>query len=343
MAARACGMPSASHDGAQDAAFLREPLCVLLEVQAHIENNGAQLERVHALFERLDACVATLEQHCRAGGGAAPSQTLTRLPPAAAARERAPTLLDLSTDMLDKVVAHLDPDDELATALACRKLRDAVRGSKAVNASASRRTLSTRVRSLLGSLGKLRWGVACGAPLSEALFSRVAGRGDLRMLGWLRARGCRWPPAEDGMFAFKNFSGACAEAARGGHMAVLRWLRAIGCPWDTVTCSYAATSGHLSVLQWARANGCPWNESTCSYAAKSGHLSVLQWARTNGCPWNVSTCSYAAEGGHLAVLQWARASGCPWDESTCWRAAEGGHLAVLQWARINGCPWEERS
>jgi hypothetical protein len=38
---------------------------------------------------------------------------------------RALTLIDHSPDALDGVVAFLDPDDELATWLACRKLRDA--------------------------------------------------------------------------------------------------------------------------------------------------------------------------------------------------------------------------
>jgi hypothetical protein len=64
----------------------------------------------------------------------------------------------------------IDPNDELAAALACRKLRDALlwpRGPRG-------RPLATSVRTLLSPLGKLQWGVACGAPLSESLFALVA-------------------------------------------------------------------------------------------------------------------------------------------------------------------------
>ena len=77
--------------------------------------------------------------------------------------------------------------DEHAAALACRKLRDAV--LRAEHASARRRSLETRVRSLAGSLGKLRWGVAgARAPLSTKRLVHVTGLGELRMLSWLCAR-----------------------------------------------------------------------------------------------------------------------------------------------------------
>jgi hypothetical protein len=90
------------------------------------------------------------------------------------------------------------------------------------------------VRSLLGSLGKLQWGVACaGAPLSAELFVHVAGLGDLRMLGWLRARGCPWPSENEA----EDEGGPCARAALGGYLCAIRWLHASGCPWDELTCA----------------------------------------------------------------------------------------------------------
>jgi hypothetical protein len=264
----------------------------------------------HAQLERLDAHFAPLKRLAMT-----PPH---RFEPAAAARAQSMTLTDLSADVLDRVISFLGSDDELAASLACRKLRDAIRPLILSSAQQARRLLTTRGRSLLVSLGKLQWGVACaGAPLGIALVADIASLGDLRMLGWLRARSCPWPPASEPDRSLRFRDGPCARAALGGHLSVLQWLHANGIPWEEYTCAEAARGGHLSVLQWARANGCPWDTGTCACAANGGHLSVLQWAHANGCPWDERTCSWAAEGGHLFMLQWARANGCEWDENTC--------------------------
>jgi len=133
----------------------------------------------------------------------------------------------------------------------------------------------------------------------------------------------------------------CRAAAAGGQLRVLQWLRGRGCPWNSETCSAAARNGHLKVLQWAREEGCEWDRDTCHGAALGGHLEVLQWARGEGCEWNSSTCAGAAGNGHLEVLKWAWVNGCKWDSSTCFNAAYGGHLRVLKAAIRNGCPYKE--
>ena len=75
----------------------REVFCVLLEVRVHAETHGAQLYRMLAQLERLDARVATLERGSAERGSAS---ARARIEPAATARERALTLLDLSADAL---------------------------------------------------------------------------------------------------------------------------------------------------------------------------------------------------------------------------------------------------
>ena len=47
-------------EDAHDSPLLREVFCVLLELHAHGEPQGAQLDRVLTQLERLDARVATL-------------------------------------------------------------------------------------------------------------------------------------------------------------------------------------------------------------------------------------------------------------------------------------------
>jgi hypothetical protein len=240
-------------------------------------------------------------------------------------------LLDLPAELLGTIVAQLLEDDELATSLACRRLREAVAATMRRAAGAR---LSTSIGSVFGSMRKLEWAVlSCGLPLSGGLLVRAAQSGQLEQLSWLRARGCAWEPCK------RDGKDPCSSAAAGGHLAVLQWLRANGCPWDEHTTTSAAEGGHLAVLQWLRANGCPWNESMCVFAAKGGHLPVLQWLRATGCPWDEDTCLFAAWHGHLDVLQWARANGCPWDFSrVCSHAGSNGHGAVLDWACANGCP-----
>jgi hypothetical protein len=303
---------------------------VLLEVRAHADASSAQAERMRAQLEGLDARVATLERTCAAT--AAPR-------PTAAPRGRMPTLLDMPADVLHRLADLIDPNDEFAAALACRRLRDALRNRRGP------RTLTTHVCSLVGSLGRLRWGVACGAPVSDALYIDVADSGDLRMLSWLCAQGRPWVVPMTSSWTAAAAAHECGvelcdSAAAGGHLSALRWLRAVGCPWQASTCASAALYGHLTVLQWARANGSPWDEGACARAAHGGHSHVLQWLCANGCPWDHEVCSCAANAGHLGVLQWLRANGCPWDRDTCARAALGGHLGVLQWLRANGCPWD---
>ena len=106
--------------------------------------------------------------------------TRARLEPGA----QALTLLDLSTDVICQALSYLCPDDDLATALTCRKMRESRARAQACA------PLKTSVGSLLSSARKLYWGVEqCGAPLSVRFCMFAAERGDLDMLIWLRARG----------------------------------------------------------------------------------------------------------------------------------------------------------
>jgi hypothetical protein len=100
-------------------------------------------------------------------------------------------LLDLPAELLVGIAAQLAEDDELAASLACRKLRAAVAGAEPREAGAR---LSTKIGSVLVSVGKLEWAVSCGLPLSAELLTRAARAGQLELLSWLRALGCALEP-----------------------------------------------------------------------------------------------------------------------------------------------------
>jgi hypothetical protein len=88
-------------------------------------------------------------------------------------------------ELLVAIAKQLAEDDELAASLACHKLREAVAATKRRAAGAQ---LSTRIGSVLGSVGKLEWAASCGLPLSAELLTRAARLGQLEPLRWLRAR-----------------------------------------------------------------------------------------------------------------------------------------------------------
>jgi hypothetical protein len=106
-------------------------------------------------------------------------------------------LLELPAELLAIVAAHLARDDELAAALTCLKLRQAVAASER---RAAWRRLSTCGGSVFSSLDKLKWAVSAGMPLDAPVLNRGARGGKLlnhaararhvESLQWLRAHGC---------------------------------------------------------------------------------------------------------------------------------------------------------
>jgi hypothetical protein len=128
----------------------------------------------------------------------------------------------------------------------------------------------------------------------------AAGRGDLKMLQWLRTHGCEI-----------NVSNCDESAIHRGQLEVLQWLHPLGPPttWTSSACSSIARYGHLEILKWARSGETPtpWDKWTCINAAMNGHLEILKWARSMEAPWDlILVCMYAEKNGHLEVLKWAR-------------------------------------
>ena len=130
----------------------------------------------------------------------------------------------------------------------------------------------------------------------------------------------------------------CSKMAEKGNLELLQFLRENGCPWDDWTCWNAARNGHLECLKYAHGNGCPWGIGTSANTANYGHLECLKYAHEKGYRWDRWTCSCAASEGHLECLKYAHENRCPWDEYTCSKAAVYGHLECLKYAHENGCP-----
>ena len=57
----------------------------------------------------------------------------------------------------------------------------------------------------------------------------------------------------------------CSAAAYKGNLKLLRWLRLKGCPWDDYTCTAAVKENHYEILKYAHENGCAWDRYTYAY------------------------------------------------------------------------------
>jgi hypothetical protein len=118
---------------------------------------------------------------------------------------KAKGLTDLPIDLLAFVAGKLDLDDELATALSCRALREAVARSEH---RAAQSGVSTSFMSLFGgSVARLAWATTCRVPLLPLLLVHTAAhrsdelavRARLRLggrpqkVGCVRCCGPLWP------------------------------------------------------------------------------------------------------------------------------------------------------
>ena len=97
----------------------------------------------------------------------------------------------------------------------------------------------------------------------------------------------------------------CSKMAEKGNLELLQFLRENGCPWDERTCAWAAENGHLECLKYVHENGCPWGIGTSANAANYGHLKCLKYAHEKGYRLDKDTCSLPAREGHLECLKYA--------------------------------------
>lgn len=267
----------------------------------------------------------------------------------------------LREDELVRLLALLELDDMLATALACRKLRVAVFALRPILPGRARRLQSPIAATALASIARLEWSLAIGCP-SLDICALAARRGSLELLQRARQLGCPWGLsvtanaveggyAELMLWAVQNgcswSSLTLQKAASCQNFSLLRAAVEAGCPCDHGAAEAVAATGNRQELEWLRSRGCPWGVCTFSSAAWSGSIQLVQWMREQGCPWaspgnpNPSSANIAAAaaGGHIGMLEWLRDAGCPWANDHCAAAALNGHLGALQWLRRHGCPW----
>ena len=225
----------------------------------------------------------------------------------------APSLLDISKDILLLIVQEISPSAFVCVKFTCTTFHTMKRPliqDDIIKDSLSNKTPDVFIFLRDDVKIKVKVGVC----------TKIVKHGNLEFLKWAR----------ENKYVWDVFT--CSEAAWNGHLECLKYLHENGCPWDEDICSNAACNGHLECLKYAHENRCPWDENTCSTAAWKGNLKCLKYAHKHGCPWNKYTCKHAAQRGYLECLKYAHENGCPWDEDECIaKAKEYNHIHVLEW------------
>jgi hypothetical protein len=131
-------------------------------------------------------------------------------------------LLDLPAKLLVAIAAQFADDDDLAFALACRRLRQAVAG---IERRAAGLRLSSRIGLALCSVGKLEWAVmSCGLPLSGRLLVVAAQSGRAARAAALAARARLRVAAVRGKWHRLMLEGGCGRASRRDALGARGWL-----------------------------------------------------------------------------------------------------------------------
>ena len=163
---------------------------------------------------------------------------------------------------------------------------------------------------------------------------RVAETNKLELLKWAREeKKCEWD--EDTINA----------AAKQGNLEMIKYCVANECPIGTGACANAASGGHLECLKYLHEEvKAPWTYHTASYAAENGHLHILEYLfERKYDKYDAYACYYAAVNGHLDCLQYLHETAkAPWDS----RAVRYAHLLFnqthcVQYLLDNNCPLPE--
>jgi hypothetical protein len=163
---------------------------------------------------------------------------------------------------------------------------------------------------------------------------RVAETNKLELLKWAREeKKCEWD--EDTINA----------AAKQGNLEMIKYCVANECPIGTGACANAASGGHLECLKYLHEEvKAPWTYHTASYAAENGHLHILKYLfERKYDKYDAYACYYAAVNGHLDCLQYLHETAkAPWDS----RAVRYAHLLFnqthcVQYLLDNNCPLPE--
>jgi hypothetical protein len=158
--------------------------------------------------------------------------------------------------------------------------------------------------------------------------SRIAVKGDLRLLHLAHENGCRWGPDTP------------ADAAQHGHVACLTYAVEHGCRWGPDTPAAAARHGQAACLAYAVEHGCRVDNTALEGALREGHIACVQYLIHHGA-WNnakpLCVPKYRVP-GQAACVEYALDHGVVLHRTSLVVAASFGDLDVVRLLYARGFP-----
>ena len=179
----------------------------------------------------------------------------------------------------------------------------------------------SRIAGRLADLTTLQLAAELGLNLNGDVVRGAVTSGSIEKLRWLHAEGAPFG------------QGAMHDAAALGSISVLQYLFSIGCPCSSHATTAAAEHGNLHAFNLLVVRGCPVDaERIAAAAIKGGNVALMELVRREYnmifLDEATETAAYLGHAGALAYLFTER--GCHATEYTWYCAVEHGSFDVLQ-------------
>lgn len=183
-----------------------------------------------------------------------------------------------------------------------------------------------------GKIDAMEWLKTRNSSFSNSIDFEAAAAGQMASLEWLSKQS-----------GFKWHGNVCGVAAGRGDLKMLKFLRGQGAEFNDFTSKNAAKGGNVEVLQFCLDGGCPFNnEECCAEAVKFGKLDALKWMKENlkgvefvGNFGTKITIAALEAGNNMDLLQWLKDIKCPFPPAPVAVATRAKKIDVLYWLYKN--------
>jgi len=131
-----------------------------------------------------------------------------------------------------------------------------------------------------------------------------------------------------------------------GYAEIFRWALSLGFHFGEETVAMAVRNHALTIVEILLekfGEHCPGADKICQVAAEVGSIESIKLTRKYGIPLRKSAATVATKYNRMEILTYLVEEGCELDAWVCHYAAMNGNLEMIKLARERGVPWDERT